>query len=87
MAEKNYTIQVHVEISAPHNWCTARSTLTEVWDFGTQLVYILFSSNRISPRGVDGVADGDDVSRSGNIQVRPREGDEARVSHSVLVPT
>lgn len=54
---------------------------------GTQLVYILFSSDRISPRGMDGVADGDNVSRSGNIQVRPREGDEARVSHSVLVPT
>lgn len=36
---------------------------------------------------MDGVADGDNVSRSGNIQVRPREGDEARVSHSVLVPT
>lgn len=36
---------------------------------------------------MDGVADGDNVSRSGNIQVRSREGDEARVSHSVLVPT
>ena len=35
---------------------------------------------------MDGVADGDDVSRPAYIQVRPREGDEAGVRHSMLVP-
>ena len=39
-----------------------------------------------SPGGVDGVADCDNVSRPAHIQVWPREGDEAGVSHSVLVP-
>lgn len=41
----------------------------------------------ISPGGVDGVADGDNISGSSHIQVGPSEGDEARVGHSVLVPT
>lgn len=40
----------------------------------------------LSPGGVDGVTDGDDVTGPAHIQVRPREGDEAGVSHSVLVP-
>lgn len=40
-----------------------------------------------SPGGVDGVADGDHVACPAHIQVRPREGDEARVGHGVLVPT
>lgn len=35
---------------------------------------------------MNGVTDGDDVTRAANIQVRTGEGDEARVSHSVLVP-
>lgn len=35
---------------------------------------------------MDGVADRDNVSRPAHIQVRPRESDEAGVSHSVLVP-
>lgn len=39
------------------------------------------------PGGMDGVADGDDIARPTHIQVRSREGDEARVSHSMLVPT
>lgn len=38
------------------------------------------------PGGMDSVADGDNVSRSSYIQVRPREGDKSRVSHSMLVP-
>lgn len=36
---------------------------------------------------MDGVADGDNVARPTHIQVWSREGDEARVSHSMLVPT
>lgn len=35
---------------------------------------------------MDSVADGDNVARPTHIQVRSREGDEARVSHGVLVP-
>lgn len=38
------------------------------------------------PRCVDGVADCDNVSSPAHIQVWPSEGDEARVSHSMLVP-
>lgn len=45
------------------------------------------TSPSCSPGGVDGVTDGDHVTGPAHIQVRPREGDEARVSHSVLVPT
>lgn len=41
----------------------------------------------LSPGGVNGVTDGDDVTSPAHIQVRPREGDEAGVSHSMLVPT
>lgn len=33
------------------------------------------------------MADGDNVACPAYIQVRSREGDEARVSHSMLVPT
>lgn len=33
------------------------------------------------------MTDGDDVTGPAHVQVRPREGDEAGVSHSVLVPT
>lgn len=40
-----------------------------------------------SPGGVDGVADGDHVACPAHIQVRPREGDEARIGHGMLVPT
>lgn len=36
---------------------------------------------------MDGVADGDDVACPTHIQVGSREGDEAGVSHSMLVPT
>lgn len=36
---------------------------------------------------MDGVADGDNVARPAHIQVRSREGDEAWVSHSMLIPT
>lgn len=32
------------------------------------------------------MANGDDVTRAANIQVRAGEGDEARVSYSMLVP-
>lgn len=64
-------------------YLTGLSGSTETAIYPLLLSIYLF----ISPRGMDGVADGDNVSRSGNIQVRPREGDEARVSHSVLVPT
>ncbi len=39
------------------------------------------------PGGMDSVADGDNVARPTHIQVRSREGDEAGVSHSMLVPT
>lgn len=33
------------------------------------------------------MADGDNVARPAHIQVRSREGDEAWVSHSMLIPT
>ena len=36
---------------------------------------------------MNSVADGDNVARPANIQVRPCEGDEARIGHSMLVPT
>lgn len=36
---------------------------------------------------MDGVADGDDIACPTHIQVGSREGDEAGVSHSMLVPT
>lgn len=36
---------------------------------------------------MDSVADGDNVARPTHIQVWSREGDEAWVSHSMLVPT
>lgn len=32
------------------------------------------------------MADGDNVARPANVQVRTGEGDETRVSHSMLVP-
>ena len=35
---------------------------------------------------MNSVADGDDVARTAYVQVRPREGDESRVSHCMLVP-
>lgn len=40
----------------------------------------------ISPGGMNGVADGDNVSCPAHIQVWPGEGDEPGVRHSVLVP-
>lgn len=40
-----------------------------------------------SPGRMDGVADGDHVACPAHIQVGPREGDEARVGHGMLVPT
>lgn len=39
------------------------------------------------PGGMDGVADGDDIACPAHIQVGSREGDEAGVSHGMLVPT
>lgn len=39
------------------------------------------------PGGMNGVADGYNIACPTHIQVGPREGDEARVSHCMLVPT
>lgn len=36
---------------------------------------------------MDGVADGDHIAGPAHVQVRPGEGDQARVGHSMLVPT
>lgn len=35
---------------------------------------------------MNSVADGDDITGSSHVKVRPCEGDEARVGHSMLIP-
>lgn len=47
---------------------------------------ILNYNHFILPGGMNSVADGDDVSCAANIQIGTGEGDEAWVSHSMLVP-
>lgn len=57
---------------------------TESTEFCFVSIYLLFFS---LPGGVDGVTDGDNIAGSSHIQVWSREGDEAWVSDSMLVPT
>lgn len=47
---------------------------------------ILNYNHFILPGGMNSVADSDDVSCTANIQIGTGEGDEARVSHSMLIP-
>lgn len=51
------------------------------------VLFLQIKPASILPGGVDSVADGDNVARPTHIQVWSREGDEAWVSHSMLVPT